>query len=80
MLFVISLSEFNLVLYEDDTTNRMAESLHLFEEILNSVFFKSTSFIVFFNKVDLFQEKLRSVKLVDHCPDFQGPNEYKEAV
>ncbi len=80
VLFVISLSEFNQVLYEDADTNRMAESLKLFEEILNCVFFQKTPFVVFFNKVDLFREKLKSVQLSDFLPGYRGLNGYDETV
>jgi len=80
VLFIISLSDFNQMLYEDDTTNRMRESQKLFDEILNSVFFKKTPFIVFFNKVDLFREKLRSHILADYLPDYGGPNDFAPAL
>ena len=80
VLFIISLSDFNQMLYEDDTTNRMRESQKLFDEILNSIFFKKTPFIVFFNKVDLFREKLRSHILADYLPDYGGPNDFAPAL
>ena len=80
VLFVISLSDFNQMLYEDDTTNRMRESQKLFDEILNSIFFQKTPFIVFFNKVDLFREKLRSHILADYLPDYGGPNDFEPAL
>ena len=80
VLFIISLSDFNQMLYEDDTTNRMRESQKLFDEILNSIFFQKTPFIVFFNKVDLFREKLRSHILADYLPDYGGPNDFEPAL
>jgi hypothetical protein len=46
------------VLREDRTQNRMKEALVLFEEIVNSQVFHKIDFIVFFNKIDLFAEKL----------------------
>ncbi len=60
ILFVISLAEFDQVLAEDGRTNRMHESLTLFESIANSVYFRLKAIIIFFNKRDLFQEKLDS--------------------
>ena len=80
MLFIISLSDYNQVLYEDNTTNRMRESEKLFGEILNSIFFKKTPFIVFFNKLDIFQEKLRFAKLENYLPEYSGSQDYKEAL
>jgi len=39
IIFVSSLSEYDLKCYEDDQTMRMKESLFLFDEITNSKFF-----------------------------------------
>jgi len=39
VIFCVALSEYDLKLYEDDTTNRMHESLKLFKEICNSKWF-----------------------------------------
>jgi len=40
--------------------NRMAESLVLFEGIVNSRWFLRTSVVLFLNKIDIFQRKLRN--------------------
>ena len=61
------------MLEEDKTTNRMAESLSLFGKMLNHNCFLSTSFVVFFNKSDLFVEKIkagRGIKIA--FPDYEG--------
>jgi len=39
VLFFVALSEYDLKLYEDDDTNRMHESLKLFDDICNSKWF-----------------------------------------
>eukprot|EP00026_Physarum_polycephalum_P008188 Phypoly_transcript_08267.p1 GENE.Phypoly_transcript_08267~~Phypoly_transcript_08267.p1 ORF type:complete len:388 (+),score=56.20 Phypoly_transcript_08267:98-1165(+) len=54
VLFCVALSEYDLKLYEDDTTNRMHESIKLFKEICNTKWFVNTSMILFLNKKDLF--------------------------
>ncbi len=43
---------------EDETTNRMHESLRLFDSICNNKWFVNTSIILFLNKKDLFSEKI----------------------
>lgn len=63
VLFVAGISAYDQVLYEDENTNRMVEALKLFEEICNSRWFKQTSIILFLNKKDLFEEKLKKVPL-----------------
>lgn len=72
VLFVAALSEYDLVLFEDETTNRMEEALNLFGEICNSRWFTSTSMILFLNKTDLFKEKLTQVPLEQYFPDYRG--------
>jgi len=47
------------VLYEDASTNRLVESLNLFDEMCNSQFFQRTKMMLFLNKRDLFAEKLK---------------------
>jgi len=58
VIFVAAISEYNQVLYEDNTMNRIDEALDLFEEISNSKWFKKTAMVLFLNKRDLFAEKL----------------------
>eukprot|EP00092_Neocalanus_flemingeri_P090086 GFUD01114076.1.p1 GENE.GFUD01114076.1~~GFUD01114076.1.p1 ORF type:complete len:170 (-),score=34.57 GFUD01114076.1:87-596(-) len=80
VLFIIPLSDYNQVLYEDNTTNRMRESEKLFGEILNCIFFKRTPFIVFFNKVDLFQQKLQIDSLKNYFPEFNGFQDFQDSL
>mmetsp|Transcript_2667 Transcript_2667/g.5408 ORF Transcript_2667/g.5408 Transcript_2667/m.5408 type:complete len:368 (+) Transcript_2667:169-1272(+) len=77
VIFVAAISEYNQVLYEDNTMNRIDEALVLFEEICNSKWFKQTAMILFLNKRDLFYEKLAEVPFkVDgqRYENFQGPH------
>jgi GTPase SAR1 family protein len=63
VIFVASLSEYDQVLYEDASVNRMEEAIALFDEICNSRWFANTSMILFLNKRDLFESKMKSVDL-----------------
>lgn len=60
IVFVVSLSEFDQNLYEDETKNRLDEALELFAQIVNSKWFKESSIILFLNKKDLFEKKVNS--------------------
>ena len=76
VIFVAALNEYDQVLYEDGRTQRMAESIKLFDEIANSQWFSKTSIILFLNKSDLFREKLFRIpyRLVGvRNEDFKGP-------
>jgi len=77
VLFVAALSEYDMVLYEDQETNRMHEALDLFEEICNSRYFKKTAMILFLNKRDLFYEKIQQVPLTVCFPDYRDVNDYE---
>ena len=39
----------------------MVESLELFKSIVNNKFFTESSFILFLNKIDVFEEKIKKV-------------------
>jgi len=73
------MSEYDLNLYEDDRTNRMHESLKLFKEIANTKWFLNTSMILFLNKKDLFQEKIKKVDLTVAFPEYKGGLDYGKA-
>mmetsp|Transcript_4882 Transcript_4882/g.7874 ORF Transcript_4882/g.7874 Transcript_4882/m.7874 type:complete len:352 (-) Transcript_4882:93-1148(-) len=79
-IFCVALSEYNLTLYEDGTTNRMLESLKLFKEICNSKWFVDTAMIIFLNKMDLFAEKIKTVDLTCAFPEYTGGCDYDAAI
>jgi len=78
VLFVAAISEYDQVLYEDENTNRMDEALNLFEEISNSKWFGTTAMILFLNKRDLFQEKIKNVSLRVCFPEYEGEDSYED--
>jgi len=79
VVFVVAMSAFDQKLYEDETTNRMHEELKLFKDICNSKWFTETAIILFLNKKDLFDAKLKRVPLTVCFPDYTGGTTYKEA-
>lgn len=73
VMFVAAISEYDQVLFEDYNTNRVQEALKLFADIVNSQWFRKTSFILFLNKEDLFIEKIKSVDITDSkCKELQA--------
>ncbi|XP_066546183.1 guanine nucleotide-binding protein subunit alpha-12 [Amia ocellicauda] len=72
ILFMVSSSEFDQVLMEDRRTNRLLESMNIFETIVNNKLFSNVSIILFLNKMDLLVEKVRKVSITKHFPDFRG--------
>jgi GTPase SAR1 family protein len=79
LIFCVAMSEYDLKLYEDETVNRMHESIMLFDEICNCQWFNDTAVILFLNKSDLFKEKIKSVDLNVCFPDYTGGCDYTKA-
>ncbi|RWS27524.1 Csa-Go2-like protein, partial [Leptotrombidium deliense] len=70
IIFCVAMSEYDQVLHEDETTNRMQESLKLFDSICNNKWFTDTSIILFLNKKDLFEEKIKKSPLTICFPEY----------
>lgn len=75
VIFVAAISEYDQKLFEDASTNRMVEALELFEDICNNAFFVKSSMILFLNKIDLFESKIKKVHIRDspQFADYAGP-------
>ncbi|XP_064393535.1 guanine nucleotide-binding protein G(o) subunit alpha-like [Halichondria panicea] len=80
ILFFVSLSAYDLGLREEQDTNRMEEALRLFNSILNNKWFLDTSVILFLNKKDLFERKIKERPLRDFFPDYRGQNSFQDGV
>jgi GTPase SAR1 family protein len=70
VIFLAALDEYDMRLDEDLSTNRLDESLRLFSEVTASNFFQPTSWILFLNKSDLFEHKIKRVPLNTYFSDF----------
>lgn len=72
ILFVVAVSEYDQMLFEDERVNRMHEAIVLFDSLCNSKWFVNIPFILFINKVDLFEKKISQSPLSKYFPDFKG--------
>ncbi|TNM85270.1 hypothetical protein fugu_007541 [Takifugu bimaculatus] len=72
ILFMVSSSEYDQVLMEDRRTNRLVESMNIFETIVNNKLFLNVSIILFLNKTDLLVDKIRTVNICKNFPEFRG--------
>lgn len=79
IIFCVALSEYDQVLLEEKDQNRMAESLVLFESVINSRWFLRTSIILFLNKIDVFKNKLPKVPLERYFPEYTGGPDINKA-
>lgn len=78
IIFCVALSGYDLVLAEDEEMNRMMESMKLFDSICNNKWFVDTSIILFLNKKDLFEQKIRHSPLSLCFPEYKGHNTYED--
>ncbi|XP_056304116.1 guanine nucleotide-binding protein subunit alpha-11-like isoform X2 [Danio aesculapii] len=72
LLYVASLSEYDEVLMENSSENRMRESLALFNSIIRNPWFTKSSIILFLNKTDMLEEKIQFSDLKNNFPEFEG--------
>ncbi|CAF4861953.1 unnamed protein product [Pieris macdunnoughi] len=79
--FLVACSDFDQNLREDNTQNRLTESLVLFQDVWQSRFLLEAGLIVFLNKQDLLENKVsRGNTIANYFPqydNFEAPgNEY----
>lgn len=72
ILFLVSSSEYDQVLMEDRQTNRLVESVRIFETIVKNKNFLNVAIILFLNKTDLLEEKVSKVPIADYFAEFEG--------
>lgn len=70
IIFVFAVLEYDQTLYEDARVNRIDESLALFESLCSAPWFRNTPFILFLNKVDLLEKKLKHSPFTRYFPDY----------
>jgi guanine nucleotide-binding protein G(i) subunit alpha len=80
LIFLCAISEYDQVLYEDDKTNRMEESLNLFEQHINNEHFKEKQIYLVLNKIDLFKKKIKNAPLNKFFKDFEGGDNFESAI
>jgi len=73
LIYVASLAAYNQLLFEDETTNRMEESLKIFESTLDIPAFRECCIILFLNKSDLFKEKIEKWPITSCFVNYNGP-------
>jgi hypothetical protein len=66
--------------YEDNVTNRLEESLALFEQIANSPLFIKCTLVLIFNKMDVFEEKITNTDNISTLyPDYKDGRDIQKA-
>jgi len=69
VIYLAALDSYDMVLDEDGHTNRLKDSLNLFGSVTNMPIFKPPSWILFLNKWDIFEQKIKVYPLNLSFPD-----------
>jgi len=73
VIFLTAIDEYDgKVLEEDNHTNRLLDSLSLFEKLSESSWFDEVPFILFKNKIDLFDAKIKNIPMDSIFDDFES--------
>ncbi|BGP36002.1 guanine nucleotide-binding protein subunit alpha [Rhodotorula toruloides] len=76
LVFVAAISEYDQVLFEDQSVNRLQEATMLWESIAGSRWFERSAFVLMLNKIDLFANKIiaQNPPMSAYFDDFDGPD------
>ncbi|CAH8524845.1 unnamed protein product [Dicrocoelium dendriticum] len=70
ILFLVDTSSFDQMLREDHQQNRLVDSLEVFEQAWSNKYLKSVPMIVFLNKIDVLDEKIRLGRRISRLHSF----------
>jgi len=76
VIYVTSLNGYDQSLFEATTVKCYDESFDVFSELAKNRVFQHTDFIVFLNKLDLFEEKLKSVPFTTYDESFEETSKH----
>ncbi|KAJ3732836.1 G-protein alpha subunit-domain-containing protein [Lentinula guzmanii] len=76
IIYVASLSDYDETCAEDSSTNRMYDSMELFDLVVHSEWFTDVPIVLLLNKTDVFAQKLRRTPLKQYFHDYTGGDNY----
>jgi len=79
ILFVSALSNFCQNMWEDDSKNRLDDSLELFDKVIHQDCFQNKDIWLYLNKKDIFKEVIRRIDLHEWYENYNGePFSFKD--
>eukprot|EP01126_Amoeba_proteus_P042716 TRINITY_DN4654_c0_g1_i1.p1 TRINITY_DN4654_c0_g1~~TRINITY_DN4654_c0_g1_i1.p1 ORF type:complete len:315 (+),score=62.11 TRINITY_DN4654_c0_g1_i1:162-1106(+) len=81
IIYMAAMDDYDSMLEEDGATNRLQESLELFTTVTGSAYFADKGWILFLNKKDLFQAKIKDKPLSKYFSDIdvKSGSDYEKA-
>lgn len=80
ILFCADISRYDQFEDDDPEYNKLQNTIRLFENTTKSRFFDDSMIVVFFTKKDLFVDKLANVSLNVCFPEYNGSQDFNEAI
>lgn len=78
IVFLAPLSAFDQPLVEDPSVNRLEDSFALFDQVVRNRLLRRASIVLFLNKIDLLEQKLRSgIQLGRYWGEYRGDNDFE---
>jgi len=81
IIYLAAMDDYDSMLEEDGSTNRLQESLELFTTVTGSAYFADKGWILFLNKKDLFAKKIKDKPLNKYFSDIdpKSGNDFDKA-
>jgi GTPase SAR1 family protein len=81
VIFVVGLDQYDQTMLEDDSQNRLRDSLQLFNEMCTNPYFRTVTFFLLLNKSDVFRAKIREVPLTVCFKTYKNdPHDYEQCI
>ncbi|KAJ3304740.1 hypothetical protein HDV03_002425 [Kappamyces sp. JEL0829] len=72
VIFVANLASYDKMMIEDKTVNQMVDAIVLFEEIINHQLLAKKFVLLFLNKKDLYEKKIKKRSIAEYFPQYRG--------
>jgi GTPase SAR1 family protein len=72
ILFFAALDCYDQTMSEDPEMNRMLDTIHLFQNVVDHPALSDVSMILFLNKRDLYEKKVKMVPISKYFPEYSG--------
>ena len=81
MIFIAALSDYDKTSQENNQQNKLHETLDVFDQVCRSKYFRIKNLLLFLNKKDLFETKIKQTPLTICFPEYVGrPASYIDAI
>ncbi|KAN0043465.1 hypothetical protein ACTA71_011124 [Dictyostelium dimigraforme] len=79
IIYIIDISVYDLIDNNEDSSsiNKLDKSLNDFKDIINSKLLSYCGMVVYFNKKDIFREKLNTVPFETYDKEYTGKNDFE---